>query len=205
MPNIRAQEKRTSILDAAAKLFLERGYDAVSLDDILEEVGGSKATLYSYYGGKEGLFAATVESACSCKLASLQEIDLAGLDPEAGLTLLGRKFLQAICDTHGKSLFRTMVAEAERFPQLATAFYQAGPEGVIRVLQRGVETWQAQGLIRPGNPEVLAIQFMGMLMGNFHVKSLLGLVDTLSPEQINEWVSNGVRLFLQGAGAKQNS
>jgi TetR/AcrR family transcriptional regulator, mexJK operon transcriptional repressor len=199
MPNARAQKKQTDILKAASELFLQRGYDAVSMDDILEKVGGSKTTLYSYYGDKEGLFAATVQEMCREKLAAFLAMDVTDLGPKPGLNALGRQFLLIILDPHGQSMFRAMIAEAQRFPELAAAFFAAGPERAIRVLRRNIENWQKQGLLRCGNAEVLAIQFLGVIMGNFHMRRLLGLGETLTERQISVWVARGVELFLQGA------
>ena len=179
-------------------MFLERGYDAVSLDDILEEVGGSKATLYSYYGGKEGLFAATVQHTCTCKLSAFQAMDVGNLDPKTGLTELGEELLRALSGPYGRSMFRAMIAEAERFPKLAKLFFAAGPETALRVFQRNIEHWQNLGLLQSGNAEALAIQFMGLIMGNFHLKSLLGLVERLTERQLKEWVSSSVEVFLNG-------
>ena len=54
----RGQERRLALLICATDLFLERGYDAVSLDDIVNHAGGSKTSIYKYFGNKEGLFTA---------------------------------------------------------------------------------------------------------------------------------------------------
>lgn len=198
MPNARAQKKQTDILKAASQLFLQRGYDAVSMDDILERVGGSKTTLYSYYGDKEGLFAATVQEMCRNKIAAFLAMNVADLNPKAGLNALGKQFLLIVLDPHGQSMFRAMIAEAQRFPELAAAFFAAGPQRAICVLRRNIENWQRQGLLRCGNAEALAIQFLGMIMGNFHTRSLLGLGEPPTKRQINAWVVRGVELFLQG-------
>ena len=48
----------------AAPLFLKKGYDNVSIDEIISVVGGSKATIYAWFGGKEGLFDAVVRREC---------------------------------------------------------------------------------------------------------------------------------------------
>ena len=201
----RAEEKQKRILDAASELFLERGYDAVSLDDVLERAGGSKTTLYSYYGGKEGLFAAIVQKACHDKLAPLLELDVKDLDPNTGLKALGQKFLSVIANPTGRCLYRMMVAEAERFPELAGAFYSAGPQAAITLLRRTLEHWQKKGLLRESNPEVLAIQFIGIMLGNFSLKSLLGLSSALSQKEIEDWTTHGVTLFLKGALAREGN
>jgi AcrR family transcriptional regulator len=197
-----AQKKQTKILNAAAEMFLERGYDAVSLDDIVERVGGSKSTLYSYYGGKEGLFAAIVHQSCQKVLGPLWELDVAHLDARDGLTAIGCLFLSRISDSEGQAFYRMMIAEAARFPKLVSEFYTAGPEATINLVKRNLEYWQKKGVLRTGNCETMAVQFIGMLLGNFSSKSVLGLSIGLSEEEIQDWVSAAVTLFLEGALAR---
>ncbi|MDQ2840885.1 MAG: TetR/AcrR family transcriptional regulator [Acidobacteriota bacterium] len=198
----RAQKKRTDILNAACELFLKQGYDAVSLDDILEKVGGSKATLYSYYGGKEGLFAATVKKMCHDKLGPLLEMDVAHLDPSAGLNAIGRQFLSIVSNPEGRAIFRTVISESQRFPDLASTFFASGPQTTTKILQRNIEHWQKQGALKRGNPEALAAQFLGLILGNFHLKHLLGLMEPMTPKQIRVWVASATETFLEGALAR---
>jgi len=193
-----AEKKQSKILEVATNLFLERGYHAVSLDDILDRVGGSKTTLYSYYGGKEGLFSAIIQASVREKLARLQEVDVANLDPKAGLTKIGRVFLSAISERTGESLYRIMIAEAERFPQLASEFYAAGPQLVIKLIKGNLETWQKKGLLRPGDSETLAVHFIGIVLGNFNVKALLGLYSPPTEKEMENWIAASVTLFLDG-------
>ena len=74
---------------------------------------------------------------------------------------------------------------------------------MIRLLRRNIEQWQKKGLLRRGNPEALAGQFLGLMMGNYHLKSLLGLMDPLSEKQIKAWVARGTEIFLEGAMARR--
>jgi AcrR family transcriptional regulator len=195
----KTQSKQAKILDVAAELFLERGYDAVSLDDILERVGGSKTTIYSYYGGKEGLFAAMVERMAKEKLNVFLDLDPAQLDPRAGLSAIGHRFMKLVGDSEGRAYYRMMIAEAERFPALARTFYESGPAAILREVRRNLEHWQKQGLLREGNAEPMAVQFIGMLLGTFSTQTLLGMAPTLTEKQIREWVNKGVTMFLEGS------
>jgi AcrR family transcriptional regulator len=179
-------------------MFLQRGYDAVSLDDILSRVGGSKTTLYSYYGGKEGLFAAIVRKMVQDKLAPVRELDVSQLDPKAGLNAIGRRFLNCVTDDQGRSFYRMMIAESERFPDLAAEFFASGPEMVQCLVRRNLERWQNQGLLRGGNAGKLAVQFIGIMMGDFSVRSLLKISPVLSERELRDWVARGVNLFLEG-------
>jgi TetR/AcrR family transcriptional repressor of mexJK operon len=198
----RSYEKRTNLLRVAGEMFLERGYDAVSLDDILSRTGGSKTTLYSYYGGKEGLFAAMVQKKCQDKLAPMRELEVSQMDPEAGLTAIGRRFLNCVTDDEGRSFYRMIIAESERFPALAAEFFAAGPDMVQSVVRQNLERWQRTGLLRGGNAGKLAVQFIGIMLGDFSVRSLLKLSPVLSEKEIRDWVSRGVNLFLEGARSR---
>ena len=55
-----AGRKGALILDTARQMFLERGYDATSLDDVAAASGVSKTTVYNNFEDKEGLFRAVV-------------------------------------------------------------------------------------------------------------------------------------------------
>jgi AcrR family transcriptional regulator len=197
-----AKQKQTTILRAARTLFLERGYDAVSLDDILEQVGGSKTTLYSYYGGKEGLFTAMIQEICAEKLGTVSALDVKQMNPREGLIAIGNVYLAIIFQQEGTAIFRAMIAEAQRFPKLAKAFYAAGPQAMLEVLRGNMLHWQERGMLQPGDAGVLASQFLGIMMSDFHTRSVLGLLDPLPEKQIAEWVVHGTDLFLNGVAIR---
>jgi AcrR family transcriptional regulator len=194
-------EKQNNILNVATELFLQHGFDAVSLDDVLERVGGSKTTLYIYYGNKEGLFAAIVRKMYEEKLAPMRTLDVSAMDAKAGLNAIGRCFLTCVIDEKGRAFFRMMVAQAERFPALMREFYAEGPEMVQTFVRKNLERWQRQGMLRTGNAKSLAIQFIGIMLGDFSTRSLLGLAPVYTEKEIREWVAQGVTLFLEGASA----
>src|SRR5260221_5170329 len=59
------EKRRQEIVRRAVKLFLDRGYEQVSIDDIVAEIGGSKRTLYARFGGKAGLFGTVIAEYCA--------------------------------------------------------------------------------------------------------------------------------------------
>src|SRR5260221_8260478 len=87
------EERQREIVALVAPLFLEHGYEQVSIDDIVERIGGSKRTLYERFGGKAGLFEIVISEYC----ASVQRDLFAGVDQKASLekqlTLIGKNFL----------------------------------------------------------------------------------------------------------------
>src|SRR5262245_8680087 len=87
-----ADQRRERIVRMAAPLFLKKGYDNVSIDEIIGVVGGSKATIYAWFGGKEGLFEAVVRQKCEDVTLAI-DIDTTGTLEEQ-LTKMGHSFLQ---------------------------------------------------------------------------------------------------------------
>src|SRR5262252_1705184 len=88
--------KAESILAAAKRAFLQRGFGAVSMDTIAREAGVSKATVYAHFAGKEELFGAGIGRECERFLASFSAGDLDPLDIRNSLTILGRRFLELV-------------------------------------------------------------------------------------------------------------
>jgi AcrR family transcriptional regulator len=130
----RGTERCGLIRKAATDLFLERGYDGVSVDDIIARAGGSKTNVYSYFGGKDGLFVAVVETLCDEINAKLKARDLTGLSLEQGLRVLGSALLAELLQDWHLALYRLVIAESARFPEIGRAWGAHGPETSCRIL-----------------------------------------------------------------------
>ena len=74
----RGEVRRSQILDAAAQVFLENGYGGATIDLVIERAGASKATVYSFFGGKDGLFAAIVEERAERILSAFGDPEVVG-------------------------------------------------------------------------------------------------------------------------------
>lgn len=116
--------KREQIVKAAVKIFLEKGFAATSMNAVAEEAGVIKATIYSHFKDKEQLFAAIIQEITLKKVP----IDLANpepmlaLAPEEFIDLFTDKFCRLLKDPEYHALFRVLIGEAERFPQLANIY-----------------------------------------------------------------------------------
>ena len=191
-----SQKKHSEILLAATELFFERGYEGVSVDAIVERVGGSKSTVYSYFGGKDGLFAAVIEKMCADFMTPLLTLDIHDTGPKLGLQRIGEQFLATVMSDSGRALFLAVISR--RFPHLAEKFYAAGPGTCIRFVSFNIEQWQRSGWLRAGNPEVMAEQFLGLQLGTLNVIRLLGLTGVLSKGEIKARVQRATGTFLDG-------
>ena len=114
--------KRRQILDGARKVFMDLGFDGASMGEIARAAGVSKGTLYVYFADKNRLFEAIVEE------EMLDQGKVAfNFDPERDvtttLTEFGQAYIQLLCRPGGGSATRTVMAIAERMPEVGRRFY----------------------------------------------------------------------------------
>lgn len=120
-------DKRDAILDGAIAEFLKRGYAAASMDRIATAASVSKATVYSHFQSKETLFVAIIERLVRSKFSGIfepeQVAQMVNEPPEPLLRALATTMLQVPAnDPEYLGLMRTVIAESERFPELAQTF-----------------------------------------------------------------------------------
>src|SRR5215470_19972993 len=98
-------ERRQAFLDAARAVFLEKGYASATIDEVVARAGGSKATVYSLFENKEGLFAALVAEAAE-ELADLLQRSQPTGRIEDNLRTFGRRYLEVLTRPERLALFR---------------------------------------------------------------------------------------------------
>ena len=193
----RGERRRAAMLEAAKAVFIEQGYADATLDEVIRRSGGSRATLYKQFGDKEGLFAATIADICAKIVAPLAG-STPDREPERVLLAFGRSFMAGLMEPSGLQLYRVLIGEAARFPELANAAYRAGPAVAAEELAKHLRRWIAQKRIRLANPDLAARQFLEMTKGDLHLRALLRLEPHPTEGEIDFCVRNAVRLFLEG-------
>ncbi|MET0426007.1 MAG: TetR/AcrR family transcriptional regulator [Actinoplanes sp.] len=156
-----AEQKRAAILSAATGLFLAAGYDGTSLAKIAEAAGVSKATLFKQFPTKAALFDAIVTE-------SWQVEDSDGPEPpaddlRAGLTAIGHRYVELLTRPGMTALFRIVIAELPRFPELGEAQFSRGKMPYFESVRRYLVAADAAGTAAVGDPELAATQFLGMI------------------------------------------
>jgi len=192
--------KRQAILNAAALEFLEKGYGAASMDDIAAKAGVSKQTVYSHFGAKSSLFEGIVRERCEALTGAGSLIEVSGA-PDEVLTGLARKFLSTVLDRSNLALYRVIVAESGRFPELAEAFYRAGPDAAANGLAAYIDRERQIGTLRVGNPRRAAEDFFALMRGDLFMRHLLGLADEPPPSVVEAAAGHAVYVFLGKYGA----
>lgn len=126
-PQTISNAKRQHILAVATELFLEKGFSAASTSELLRRTGGSKTTIYSYFGDKAGLFTAVVDEMLVDSVSLLGSLDLAELGVRDALMEIAEQYLKVVLSARYIGLMRIVIAEVQRFPEIGEAFYEHGP------------------------------------------------------------------------------
>src|SRR5271163_3169206 len=130
----RAELRNGKLRKVAGDLFLRRGYDGVTIDQIVELAGGSKSTVYSEFGGKCGLFISSIERLCRESTEPLTKIDYTGLDLRQSLIKLSFHVLKLITEKRSVDLHRLAIGEAAQCPEVGVAWYTHGPARTASII-----------------------------------------------------------------------
>lgn len=122
-----SSDKSRTIVREARKLFLKKGYGSVSMNEIVKRVGGSKATLYSHFRDKAGLFAAVIDELLSETVDFNLAIDVSNLEVRKALLRVARQHIDVVMSEPYIRLIRLVAAEVHRFPDLGRLFWEHGP------------------------------------------------------------------------------
>lgn len=187
--------RREAIIAAAYTLFTERGYESVSIDDIIRIAGGSKATLYKFYGNKEGVLRAVVESLAEAMLREFKvEFPSRGTARET-LLRIGTVLADLALSDKAINQHRHAVAHGRAFPEVARLWFESGPSrtmaGIAAVLKRETEA----GRLRVADPLRAAWHFSGMIIFQENMRRLVGLPPVRKAE-LRKHVEAAVDLFL---------
>lgn len=195
----RLEARRRAMMEAANAVFLEKGYASATLDDIIARSGGSRQTLYSLFGGKQGLFEALVAERSAAIFESFPADELNDRPPEEVLLRLGIRYLEIVTPPDALATYRLALTESAAKKEIAELFWRAGPGNAL-VLLSGYLARQAQrGVLRLDDPERAARHFLGLLLGTLHMECVLGLRGPPSPEEIAAHARSVVELFLAGS------
>lgn len=185
------------MLDAATDLFLEKGFERTSLSDIVSRSGGSRSTLYEQFGNKEGLLRAMIEQVTEEIWELIARDRSAPPFTEEELIDLGVRFLHAALAPRAIAVFRILVAEGPRLPEIVQFFYERGPNTTDQLLARSfAESLEVREGI--GTPHQLAQVFLGSVIGILYLRRVLGLHPVPTEEEVRTQATIAVRVFLGG-------
>ena len=156
----RGRARLAKILEAATQLFLKVGYEQTSIDAILLESGGSKSTLYAYFPTKEDLFRAVIDNVVDNDAGPALEI--IG-NARLVLTEFATSRLRVVLSPRHRAVLGLVIAERDRFPDLARIYLERGPQKSYRLLSTYLEALKRREVLEIDDVGEAVEFFVGML------------------------------------------
>jgi AcrR family transcriptional regulator len=177
-PNAMAGEVEERLLEAARSVFLERGYEGATFEQIAEVARAGKATLYARYASKEALFIAVMKRGIDRTLRFLEDVPSTAKLGDR-LAMAGGVVLDRCLSMEVLSLMRVVIAEAPRFPVLAARCDENGRRraiaAVARIIMAGAGNCQRDMATEPPPQAVEAARrFMDMVFAPMVLRGLFG-------------------------------
>jgi AcrR family transcriptional regulator len=204
-PKDLAGDVKTRILDAAQRIFLKRGYQSASLDEIAEAAPASKPTIYAHFEGKEALFEAVVAHVIA-GLTNFEGFEPRGRTVQDKLASLGTEVVERFIDeTIG--ITRATIAEAHRFPALSRHVHEHGRDraaaAVSHVLSDATHTLSrgSKGPFSPKRSLATAQIFMDLILLPMLMRALMGEGAKELRSELPAFVRERVSFFLAASEA----
>jgi AcrR family transcriptional regulator len=199
-PREPAGDVQTRILDAAQQVFLRRGYQSASIDEIAQVAPASKPTIYAHFPGKEALFSAVVARITS-GLANFNDYEPEGRTVQDKLSSLGTEIVERfIEDTVGVT--RATIAEADRFPELSRRLHETARDRAANAVSHLLHdvthalSTSPKGPFGPKRSVATAQIFMDLILLPMLMRALMGEEAKLLRKDLPSFVRDRVSFFL---------
>jgi TetR/AcrR family transcriptional repressor of mexJK operon len=190
-------EKRAQILDGAATVFAADGYEGASMARIAAVAGVSKGTLYNHFDSKAALFTAYVGGKCDHYLAHVFDSADHDGDPAVVLRGIGKRMVQMMLSDVGMAIYRVVIAEAAKFPELARGFFDKGPARAIGFMAGWLAEETRRGRLAVPDPAFAAEQFFNLCQTRLVIRRKLAMLPDPPESEIDAVVEAAIAMFLR--------
>lgn len=192
----RGVARRQAFLQAAREVFLEHGYEAASVNDVVRLAGGSLATLYAQFGNKEGLFLAFMQDQHDRFIREMRPSEpVDHLALEEALQVVGEQFLRRLLDRDAVAFYRVMVAEGRKVPEHLRRFFAGG--GANQVYDELIAQLTKAGLSDTDARESM-FYFIDLLRSRLHFQAVANVDYRVSDAELKAHVTRAVQFLLRG-------
>jgi len=191
---LRMAEKRAAILRAARPILLRDGLGGTTLDRVAAEGGIAKMTLYRHFPSKEALFEGLVTAMCEYMREGLENAPSPALDKAVADRLAEelRAFTAALIDPDALALYRVIVADGWRSPDLARIFDQSG----MCVIRRRIAEILEAGGVPTNRTTQVAGEVVAIALGDAYQHAVLGIVEEGDGEAFARQIDAAVKYGL---------
>ncbi len=196
-PTAAWDKKHTTIIEAAKRIFIEKGYSASSMDAIATKADVSKVTVYNHFANKKELFATIMANHCRGFTSGKHLIQFDHTkSPHDILVRFCHRFIEVLLLPDSIALMRRIIAEIDLFPDLSHSMWHEGMpifESFCQYLIAEEETNRLQ----VADKEIATRQLFGMIKENTVYPIWFGLSPLLNRKRTNQIVETSVNLFLK--------
>jgi TetR/AcrR family transcriptional regulator, mexJK operon transcriptional repressor len=198
LPPEREEQLRSDrLLDVAAEVFMEMGYQGASTAEIARRAQASKATFYARFANKEKLFLAVLKKRTDEVFrhhAAVYELDAPIRDT---LLKIAEVVLSVILSPRHLALLRIVQIESPRYPELGKTLYKLGPGRTVKLLATYLRDQANRGAMKLQDPDLAAEQFVDLIAGSPLRKALLGVNVNSSKNEQKYKTESAVDAFLR--------
>jgi AcrR family transcriptional regulator len=190
------QQRRQRLLDVATALFMAKGFDNTSLDQVVAQAGGSKQTVYRYFGSKQGLFYAVIEHVTD-QVIGVYSLEQASVEDYAEvLRAFAENYMSFVLGDQGRDLARAVISHSLVSNDVAEKFLELGPDRYVRLASYFDRLVEA-GKLQMDDTTLAATQWLGALRGDYHVRRLVDARYQCTSEQIKEAADAATEMFIR--------
>ena len=191
------EQRHEELLNIALDIFLERGFEQATMEEIAIQVGMSKRTVYARYEDKGALFKAAVRRAIERTTMPREALEAVATDDlEETLAAIARLRIVNVARPVATKLQRILSAQSYRFPELFNAAFEEGAGPTIRFLTDLFERFSKQGEINVTEPQRAAAAFLSLAVGG--PARIIVSGNKLDDTEIEKHIRFAVGLFLVG-------
>lgn len=198
-------EKRQAVLDAAKRLFPQFGFDGVSMEAIAAEAGVSKLTVYSHFGDKDALFAATIRAKCEEMLPPALFLSPPKGSIRRQLATIARAFFALVTSPEAVGMHRVMSSQLGGDSRLPQMFWEAGPQRVQDGFAEFLQARTAAGQLVIADAHRASSQFFCLLKGELHARLSCGCDVAFDAREVEAHLKATVDLFLRAYAPREDS
>ena len=191
--------KRTAILEAAKRLFVQHGYEGTSMDAVAAEAGVSKLTVYSHFGDKDSLFREAAQTCCG-ELMPEQVFDFQpGSDVRVALGAIALAHSRVLANAELSALFRAVLGDcgADGDPRLGRLVWDVGPGRAQQKIEHFLTQAVAAGGLEIKDIPMAAGQFLALLRGDLPLRRLFICANVCEEADIRRNAEAAVEMFLR--------
>ncbi len=195
-PHSAAGDKARQILNGARRVFMQRGFDGASMNEIARVAEVSKGTLYVYFSSKAELFSTLIREDRVQLLEPIFQFDMSKPDIRAVLNRVGSNIVRATLTSYNISYLRMVMSVAAKMPEVGRAYYESGLEYCIARIAAYLQEQNDAGLIAIDECRLAAAQFLQACHGDNLLRVLFCVSDSPGEEEIKSSVERAVDLLL---------